>query len=898
MTTALDRISSVQNGAQFLRADLHIHSHGASHDVRDATMTPSAIVRSAQAEGLQIIAITDHNEIDGVQPAIAASAGTDVLVIPGIELSTQTGHLLCYLPTLDTLKKFHAKLNIVDQGKQNSRCQQSMLECLNILAPLGGFAVLAHVDVGGGFETEVPGKSPHKVDVLCHGALLGIELKHAASQISYSSTDPDGDRAHCGQERIERLGLGATQFLARVLNSDAHALSALGRNAANDQRVTRYKMDTPSFEGLRIAYEDADARVRIEELVPQALPRIYGVCMEGGFLGGQTIQFSQNLNCIIGGRGTGKSLTFEAVRSLAPDESDSKIIDSEVWPDEVHLVWLDQAGQRHLLRRLKDGALENLDDPDFGPCQFDIDCFGQGEAAKISMEAQTDPLALLHYLDKFVDLAEAEEQEEAARQSLLELQTEIEEAEEKVRLIPDYQRMLATTQAQLAALKRPEVKELIELQQKIANEREIRREIDTKLGEAKKGALQPAKKAMEEIRDLADPDSLTVGADQFRAIVAAATTFENAASAAEGQVKSSLEEFEKVVKAQSASWRTKETESQKEIDVKRRELEAQKIPFDISYIAKLAADEAKHTQSVKNLNTWKPLLARKKKERALVLKQRWAARERIGMLREAFGRQASETLRASLSDLQVSLKYQRSSHSPVACEIIIGAMGWKTNQQPRAGVLVADLTVPALLEAVQKADAAPILALKTPEGVAIFKRDDANAIVEKLSAPAIVYALERAELHDLPKLIVTREVPDGDKKRFIHRDFSKLSLGQQQSVLLALILSADSARPLIIDQPEDNLDGEFIYSTLVPVLRRAKERRQVIIITHNANVAVLGDAELLVVMKAMHDHGKIVARGSIDNQQTIDFACAILEGHKEAFTRRAKMYGIKLSASE
>ena len=151
-------------------------------------------------------------------------------------------------------------------------------------------------------------------------------------------------------------------------------------------------------------------------------------------------------------------------------------------------------------------------------------------------------------------------------------------------------------------------------------------------------------------------------------------------------------------------------------------------------------------------------------------------------------------------------------------------------------------------------------------------------------------------MHDLPRLLVTREVTDASgQKRFVVREFSKLSLGQQQSVLLALILSSGSNRPLIIDQPEDNLDGEFIYSTLVPVLRRAKERRQVIIVTHNPNVAVLGDAEQIIVMKAVNDRGTIVARGSIDHEATRDDACAILEGAREAFLRRAKMYGIRTS---
>ena len=222
-------------------------------------------------------------------------------------------------------------------------------------------------------------------------------------------------------------------------------------------------------------------------------------------------------------------------------------------------------------------------------------------------------------------------------------------------------------------------------------------------------------------------------------------------------------------------------------------------------------------------------------------------------------------------------------------------MGWRTNQQVRANYLVEDLTIPALLALVQSNDITPLLRLVTKDGFPVFDKTEAQSILERLALPAVKFALERVALFDLPKLQVTKQVDDGEGgMRYVTRDFSKLSLGQQQSILLALMLSSDSDKPLIIDQPEDNLDGEFIYSTLVPVLRRAKERRQVIIVTHNPNVAVLGDAELIVVMKANNDRGEIVRRGSIDNPETRDAACAILEGAKEAFTRRARMYGITL----
>jgi hypothetical protein len=154
--------------------------------------------------------------------------------------------------------------------------------------------------------------------------------------------------------------------------------------------------------------------------------------------------------------------------------------------------------------------------------------------------------------------------------------------------------------------------------------------------------------------------------------------------------------------------------------------------------------------------------------------------------------------------------------------------------------------------------------LVTKEGFAVFDKSEAQSILERLGASAVKFTLERVALFDLPKLQVTNPVGNGKGGvRIVSREFSKLSL--------------------------DNSSRS--YSTLVPVLRRAKERRQVIIVTHNPNVAVLGDAEQIIVMKAHNDRCEIVTRGSIDNPETRHSACAILEGAMEAFTRRAKMYG-------
>src|ERR1700733_7203589 len=104
---------------------------------------------------------------------------------------------------------------------------------------------------------------------------------------------------------------------------------------------------------------------------------------------------------------------------------------------------------------------------------------------------------------------------------------------------------------------------------------------------------------------------------------------------ADKYISDGLAAFEQVVSSQTASWKTKESEAQKKIDAKRRELEALNVSFDMSYISKLAKDEASHQQSVKNLNTWKPHLVEMQKQRAATLKERWAARERVATLRDA-----------------------------------------------------------------------------------------------------------------------------------------------------------------------------------------------------------------------------------------------------------------------
>jgi ABC-type uncharacterized transport system ATPase subunit len=132
-------------------------------------------------------------------------------------------------------------------------------------------------------------------------------------------------------------------------------------------------------------------------------------------------------------------------------------------------------------------------------------------------------------------------------------------------------------------------------------------------------------------------------------------------------------------------------------------------------------------------------------------------------------------------------------------------------------------------------------------------------------------------------------------------DIRKLSPGTRGIVLVLLYLALDDAddRPLIIDQPEENLDPKSIYDELVPLFLAAKRKRQIIMVTHNANLVVNTDADQIIIA----DVGNHTAAGlppityrsgGLDEKTIRKTVCDILEGGEHAFTDRARRLRIAL----
>ena len=116
-----------------------------------------------------------------------------------------------------------------------------------------------------------------------------------------------------------------------------------------------------------------------------------------------------------------------------------------------------------------------------------------------------------------------------------------------------------------------------------------------------------------------------------------------------------------------------------------------------------------------------------------------------------------------------------------------------------------------------------------------------------------------------------------------------LSDGQRNTAALAMIL-AKGDTPLVFDQPEDELDLSFIFRELVPMLRRIKVKRQIIVVTHNANVPVNADAEYLYALETKEGRGVPRAHGGLDQETVTQAVLEIMEGSEQAFRRRGEKY--------
>ena len=191
---------------------------------------------------------------------------------------------------------------------------------------------------------------------------------------------------------------------------------------------------------------------------------------------------------------------------------------------------------------------------------------------------------------------------------------------------------------------------------------------------------------------------------------------------------------------------------------------------------------------------------------------------------------------------------------------------------------------------------APLFATRMSplELVEAVESNDVQAITEVVEinterAMNVIAYLQFRNLSDL----VAAPIDDAVKLSLLdgvdYKDSDNLSIGQRCTVVLPVLLSGDGEL-LIIDQPEDHLDNAFITETLVERLQERREGDQFILASHNANIPVLGEADLVVRLDSDGRRGFVEHAGQLDAPETVRAITSVMEGGVEAFQRRAVFY--------
>ena len=250
MPVTFQEIEAFDNGAQFWDADLHVHSFGGSHDVKDSTMTVEAIIEEAVKRAIRILSITDHNAETNTEKGVtyAQKYTGQILVIPGVEITTANGHVLAYFAPTDAtnVRNLLAKINIIGKpGDQDAHTAMSMADVIKEAERLGGICIAAHIDrAKTGFEMLATGYPNWKKDIILSSGLYGLELDDAANLIWYSDSDESTSN---GAERKKLVAARANMIkgrphLAHIQGSDSHTLKEFGEGRAG-KLLTRFKLN-------------------------------------------------------------------------------------------------------------------------------------------------------------------------------------------------------------------------------------------------------------------------------------------------------------------------------------------------------------------------------------------------------------------------------------------------------------------------------------------------------------------------------------------------------------------------------------------------------------------------------------------------------------------------------
>ena len=884
-------IDSQHTHARFWKCALQVNLHGYGGTYRgqdhglDAGAYAGRLLEECQREDIRVVGLADHGSVQDVDLIRDTLSPHGIVVFPGFEISsTEKIHMVCLFSENTKTIEVQRVLGKLDLMDPDERVKPSGLGCLDIariVQDREGFWYAAHMtgnsgllrlnQDGGGLvhvwkdhELVRVGQIPGSVDGLTNQYKLIVRNKN-----------PD--------YRRER----------RITVINAKDVVEPG-DLADPGASTYIKMTRPCFASFMSAFKYPESRVRLQDEVRERFySRIESVLIEGGYFDGLKVSFSGHLDAVIGGRGTGKSTLLECLRYAL--EVPHKVEDATRVGDQIVKENLGKEGGRvvvelrsaannmkryKVIRRYGEPARVIDEDGNESSLRPGADLlpgseiYGQNEIYELARK----PDELTRVLDRFLPQdATRESRLESVRRGLAENGARLEKARGRMEKIEERIAALPKLEERAEQFKEQGLEEKLKIVPLLARERQLEPRMRQEV-ERVRDARQRFEEDLPDLVFMSDKvldglphaDLLREGRRTLESlkrtlqrklneIGGAVADAEAALGPLVEQLQQAMEESESRLEKEFAGLPAMAGKTGREVGVAYQDLlrEIEEIKPTRSQLKTVETLVDDLVQTRRNLlgelSDIRSARTVAKQRAAKRLNKRLAGKLRVTVVPDGL----RKPLREFLQELP---------------GIGPGRTRWIDAAE--------ELTVLGLVGAIREGrDALLGRGWQLTSGLAdaLTRLNDSQ-----------LQALEAIDLQD--RVSIELNVSHSGPERF--RALEGLSTGQQCTAILHLLL-LDNRDPLIMDQPEDNLDNAFIAERIVRELLSAKTERQFLFATHNANIPVFGDAEWIGVCTATGDRAGMPPhmQGSIDVPEIRDQVAGILEGGREAFTQRREMYG-------
>lgn len=930
-------------GTKWYKCDLHLHTP-ASKCFKDQTVTPEQWVQAALDKGLNCVAVTDHNTGAWIDKIKVAAQGTGLVVYPGVELTCSDAkvHLLILFDTdkgTTEIEDFILLTGIerAKFGEQDAHSPKSAEDIFKLAQDKKAICIPAHIDEFNGIS-EIA--NAPRLAFLDHKDLLGVQVVHELM------TKPEKEYHPAKIANLEKLnryyGLGDQQIAEKKLKVTEERMKTWRQAVLQSQEKnkailtfsdnphqagdsqhgtwgigTRYswiKMDqNPGLEGLRQALLLHKFRIRNDFECPHGQKPYHRpeVLIKSLKIADTRIsepliplevQFSPQMTTIIGGRGSGKSTIIQVLRGIF--EKEHELVNLEVVHEEFKRFF--KAPEQ----RKKYGILQNA-------CSFEMELEGEGETyhlrytylstssttvlsrlnAQGTFELITDYQSFLPLLDfeifsqkQIYELAtnlgtlreridDSDDQLKTIKQQLfvkkgdyIQKCGQVRALENRIKAKGLLEASIATLNLKIQHYKESDLEEYI---QKIQDFDAESAAIDRYLGQ-----MYAEKYHFNDLLVNLDRPPLALFIDEdskWRREFEPLTSFFNSwkrdfIDRLTDLKKEYLQAIDRLDYAINRSeWSVEKARVKQEFQERKDKLH--EAGFEDVFKIDTFLDDLKNKQKeLDDLRELEKQIELELLEKIRLKSEYIALRQRLTARRDVFlkGLLSGRNVRAKVgkfrdfNDLEKQIRRISGADSAFVAEIDDLVNFWT-------------------------------------EGDGVKNNEDFNKHIanildggnkgnwdKRFSKKIRELSGENLDEFDLlfPEDEIIIEYQNGAGK---WKPISTASAGQKTAAILTLILS-HGKKPLLLDQPEDDLDNRLIYDLVVDQLRISKETRQIIVVTHNANIPVNGDSEHIIVMDAESKYIKPLTTGCIEEPAIKSAICEIMEGGTEAFNMRSERY--------